>query len=120
MKDQPRTKQSLIQELASLREKLAELKKSEAERKRAEEMLRQSEENFRHYFDDSPTGVRIVTKEGETIYANRAILNIYGYDSIEELKTSPSKKRYTPESHTDFLIRRKKRRQGVEIGRAHV
>jgi PAS domain S-box-containing protein len=115
MKDQTRTKQSLIQELASLRERLTALEKSEAERKHAEEMLRQSEENFRHYFDDSPTGVRIVTKEGETIYANRAILNIYGYDSIEELKTSPSKKRYTPESHPDFLIRRKKRQQGIDV-----
>jgi PAS domain S-box-containing protein len=59
--------------------------------------------------------VRIVTIEGETIYANRAILDIYGYDSMEDLKTTPVEKRYTPESHADFLIRREKRQQGVDV-----
>jgi len=86
-----------------------------SERKRAEETLRRSEENFRHSLDDSPMGVRIVTEEGETIYANRAILDIYGYDSMEDLKTTPVEKRYTPESHADFLIRREKRQQGIDV-----
>ena len=82
------------------------------ERKRAEEMLRRSEENFRHSLDDSPLGVRIVTAEGETIYTNRVILDIYGFDSLDELKATPSMKRYTPESYAEFQIRREKRRQG--------
>jgi len=30
--------------------------------------------------------VRIVTENGDTLYANRAILDFYGYDSLEELK----------------------------------
>ncbi len=77
--------------------------------------LRRSEENFRRSLDDSPLGVRIVTEEGETIYANRAILNIYGYDCIEELKTTPIKQRYTPESYADFQIRRENRKQGVDV-----
>jgi len=84
------------------------------ERKRMEESLKRSEENFRHSLDDSPMGVRIVTEAGETIYANRAILDIYGYDSMEELKTIPVEKRYTPESHADFLGRREKRQQGID------
>jgi PAS domain S-box-containing protein len=82
------------------------------ERKQAEEALRESEENFRRSLDDSPLGVRIVTIEGETVYANRAMLNIYGYDSIEELRTTPLKERYTPESYAEFQIRKEKRRQG--------
>jgi PAS domain S-box-containing protein len=82
------------------------------ERKRAEEALRRTEENFRRSLDDSPLGVRIVTTEGETIYTNRAILEIYGYDSIEELRTTPVKKRYTPESYAGFQIRKKKRQRG--------
>ena len=67
MKDQPKTKQALIQELVSLRHRISELERSESEgrrnlqfkdkvlrvvalrditeRKRAEEALRQSEEN---------------------------------------------------------------------------
>jgi PAS domain S-box-containing protein len=88
---------------------------SRSQHKRAEEAVRRSEENFRHSLDDSPMGVRIVTVEGETIYANRAILNIYGYASMEDLKTTPVEKRYTPESHADFLLRREKRRQGVDV-----
>ncbi len=81
----------------------------------AETKLRQSDKNFRHSLDDSPMGVRIVTAEGKTIYANRAILDIYGYDSVEDLKTTPVEKRYAPESHADFLIRREKRQQGVDV-----
>ena len=82
------------------------------DRKQAEEALRRAEENFRRSLDDSPLGVRIVTIEGETIYANRAILDIYGYDSIEELRTTPLKERYTPESYAEFQIRKEKRKRG--------
>jgi PAS domain S-box-containing protein len=82
------------------------------ERKRAEEMLRRTEENFRRSLEESPLGVRIVSTEGDTIYANGAILNIYGYDSIEDWKKIPARKRYTPESYAKFQTRREKRRQG--------
>jgi PAS domain S-box-containing protein len=78
-------------------------------RKQIEESLQKSEENFRHSLDDSPLGVRISTVEGETIYANKAVLDMYGYDSIEELKKIPIPDRYTPESYTQFLIRKQKR-----------
>jgi PAS domain S-box-containing protein len=85
------------------------------ERKQMEASLQKSEENFRHSLDDSPLGVRISTIEGETIYANRAILDIYGYDSIEELKAIQLKDRYTPESYAEFQIRKAKRLKG-ELG----
>ena len=81
-------------------------------RERAEEALRQAEENFRRSLDESPLGMRIVSADGETLYANRAILDIYGYAGIEELKTTPIKKRYTPESFAEFQIRLEKRRRG--------
>jgi PAS domain S-box-containing protein len=81
-------------------------------RKQIEESLQKSEENFRHSLDDSPLGVRISTVEGETIYANKAVLDMYGYDSIEELKKIPIQDRYSPESYTQFLIRKKKRLMG--------
>src|SRR5450759_271234 len=66
------------------------------ERQQAEEVLRRADATFHRSLDDSPLGVRIVTIEGETVYANRATLNIFGYDSIEELRTTPLKERYTP------------------------
>ena len=96
----------------ALRQANEELRTDIINRKRAEEMLHRAEENFRRSLDDSPLGVRIVTIEGETIYANRAMLNFYGYDSIEELRTTPVKKRYTPESYAEFQIRRENRRKG--------
>jgi PAS domain S-box-containing protein len=85
------------------------------ELKRAEEELRKSEENFRLSLDDSPLGVRIVTMEGETLYANQATLKIYGYARIEELKRTPIKERYTPESYAEFKTRKEKRERG-EVG----
>ena len=82
------------------------------ERKKAEEDLRKSEENFRRSLDDSPLGIRIVTVDGETLYANQAMLDIYGYDSIEELKTTSPKERYTPESYAEHQVRKEKRQRG--------
>jgi len=84
------------------------------ERKRTEEALCQAEENFRHSLDDAPLGVRIVSAEGETIYANRAILDIYGFSSLEELRTTPLKKRYTPETYAEFQKRYEKRQRGED------
>ena len=81
-------------------------------RKRAEEALRESEENFRRSLDDSPLGVRIVSTEGETLYANQAILNIYGYDSLEQLRRTPLSERYTPESYAQWKIRKEQRGRG--------
>jgi PAS domain S-box-containing protein len=82
------------------------------ERKRAEEALRQAEENFRRSLDDSPLGIRIVTAEGETLYANRAILDLYGYGSLEELHKTPTKERYTPESYAEHQERKERRKRG--------
>ena len=78
------------------------------ERKKMEDSLRKSEENFRRSFDDSPLGVRISTLAGETIYANSAILDMYGYDSIEELKNTPLKERYTRRAMLSFRQEKKK------------
>jgi PAS domain S-box-containing protein len=82
------------------------------ERKQAEAALRESEENFRCSLEDSPLGIRIATAKGETLYANQAALEIYGYDSIEELERTPLAERYTPESYADFQIRKEKRGRG--------
>jgi PAS domain S-box-containing protein len=82
------------------------------ERKQAEEALHLEKENFRHSLDDSPLGVRIVSAEGNTIYANQAIINIYGYDNLGELQKTPLKKRYTPESYAEAQIRKYQRKHG--------
>jgi len=82
------------------------------ERKQIEYELRASESNFRQSLDNSPLGVRISSIESETIYANRAMLDIYGYDGIEELKSKSLKERYTPESFAEWQGRKNKRQNG--------
>jgi PAS domain S-box-containing protein len=80
------------------------------EHRQAEESLRLTEQNFRNSMDYSPLGIRIVTVEGELLYANQAILNIYGYSSVEELKATITKERYTPESYAEHQKRKGKRK----------
>ncbi|MBU0651822.1 MAG: HD domain-containing protein [Proteobacteria bacterium] len=94
---------------ASNQSRLALLREIE-DRKRAEEGLRVSEENFRRSLEESPLGVRVVSTEGETLYVNRATLDIFGCDSIEEWQTTPTAKRYTEQSYAEFKVRREKRR----------
>lgn len=83
-------------------------------RKQAEEALLQSEENFRRFLEESPLGVRIVTPKGNMIYANRAILEIYGYDSLDELKAIPVSKLYTSECYAEHKKRRLERQSGKQ------
>ncbi len=85
------------------------------ERKQAEEALRAAEQNFRNSLDNSPLGVRIITTEGKNLYANQAILDIYGYSSIEELKAVPTIQRYTPESYAEHQERKEKRKLGKPV-----
>lgn len=78
----------------------------------AEDMLKRSEENFRHTLDESPLGVRIISADCENLYANREILNIYGYDNREELNTIPHAKRYTKETLREYEARKEMRKTG--------
>ena len=76
---------------------------------------KRAEENFRRSNDESPLGVCIVNAESETIYVNRAILDIYGFDSIDEFKAAPAIQRYTSESFNEHQIRREKRKRGDHL-----
>ena len=58
------------------------------ERKRMEQALRESEQRFRALFDGA--GVYLYVQDidtGEILQANRAVLDAYGYGSLDELKT---------------------------------
>jgi len=112
MLDVNKTREQLIKEMAEMRQRITELEALETERKRVNERLRIAEQNFHNSLDSSPLGVRIVTAEGELIYANQAILDIYGYSDIEELKAIPTKERYTPESYAEHRERAKRRNLG--------
>ena len=78
------------------------------DRKKAEEALRISEENYRNSIDRSPMGVVVFDDNEKILYANRAILDIYGFERVEELQNTPIKERYTPESYADYILRSEK------------
>ena len=85
------------------------------ERKQAEKALKASEENFRNSIDSSLMGIHIVDKEWHTLYANTAFLDIYGYESLEELKASHQEDHYTPESYAIWVVRHEKMMRGEPV-----
>ena len=96
----------------TLSEEIEKRKRVELQIKAALNALKGSEENFRRSLEDSPLGVRIATVKGETIYINKATLEIYGYESLEEFCGIPIKERYTPQSYAEFQLRKKAREEG--------
>ncbi len=59
-----------------------------AERQRADEALRESELRFRALADIVPFGI-VIFQEERVVYANRAAVQLHGYDSSELLGISP-------------------------------
>ncbi len=94
-----------------------ELKEAEVrkEHKIMQEELQIAEQNFRNSLDNSPLGICIVTAEGELLYANQAILDIYGYSDVEEPKAASLKRRYIPKSYTEPQEEREKRKLGKPV-----
>ncbi len=82
------------------------------EHRNMEEELRIAEGNFRNSIEQSPLGIRIVTTEGDLLYANKAILDILGYDSVEELKATPISKLYSHGTYAQHVERRENRKLG--------
>jgi len=81
-----------------------------AKQERLQVALEAEMQNYRNSLDKSPSGIRIITAEGELLYANQAILDLYGYSSFEELKNTPAKQRYTPGSYAEHRRRAEDRK----------
>jgi len=78
------------------------------ERKQAEQVIYASEENFRSSIDNSPLGIRISDIENKTLYVNQALLDIFGYKSVDEVRNKSPQEHYSPESYSDYLKMREK------------
>ena len=105
MKDQSKTKQALIQELASLRQRITELEQSESERKRLGDVLRLNNEILANMKE----GVALIrVDEGVIVYANPCFDSMFGYDSGElvgkhvRIVNAPGEK--TPEDVANEII----------------
>lgn len=82
-------------------------------RKRAENKLDEFEKSLIDVLENEPLGVAIVSADySKLLYANRQCLDIYGYESIEELLATPRKKRSNLDNYTLVL---NLRRQGKQI-----
>ena len=77
--------------------------------------LKLSELNFYLSISESPVGIRIVSVEGKTIYANTAFLTIYDFNDLEEFTNTPAISRYTAESYFQHQDRKKKRKEGNDV-----
>ncbi len=55
------------------------------DRVRAEQALRESEERYRRLVEASPDGIMMTDPEGRILTANQQLLEMYGYNSLEEL-----------------------------------
>ncbi|NOR39330.1 MAG: PAS domain S-box protein, partial [Candidatus Thorarchaeota archaeon] len=55
------------------------------ERRKAEDALKASEEKFRRMFEQSPIGIELFDADGNLIDANRAILDLAGVSSIDDM-----------------------------------
>lgn len=85
------------------------------DRKSIENEFFVSQLNFYRSISESPVGIRIVTFDGETIYANKAFLDIYDFDSLEGFTSNPTINRYTAESYIQHKERKEQRKNGNEV-----
>jgi len=85
IKDEGKTKEKLIDELATSRQRIAELEAVEIQHKGVEGYMRESEERHRHLFENIPTGVYRTTPDGRILMASSALIRMLGYSSFDEL-----------------------------------
>jgi PAS domain S-box-containing protein len=66
--------------------------------KQAETALRQEQVNFQNSFEGLPFGIQIVNQAGKLLYVNKTMLDIWGYENLEQLRAVRLEKAFTPES----------------------
>jgi PAS domain S-box-containing protein len=80
--------------------------------KKAEEALKASEQNFRNSMDNSIIGIRISDINETNLYANQALLDIFGYKNADEIKVNPPQNYYSPQAYADWVVRHEKLKRG--------
>ncbi|MBA7664565.1 Adaptive-response sensory-kinase SasA [subsurface metagenome] len=113
MKDEQKTKQQLVAELAGMRQRVAKLEELETERKRVEEVLRESEAKYSALVENSRDGI-VILQDGVMKFVNTASLEIVGY-TPEELLGIDFLKVVTPEDREMVMKRYADRMAGKEV-----
>jgi PAS domain S-box-containing protein len=107
----------ITDELEALRKRISELEKIQRQHQKTENTLKLSEQNFRNSLDSSLIGICISDNNNFTSYANQALLDIFGYENIDEVRSSPPPKHYTSESYSSYLLRHAKFLRGEPMPR---
>jgi PAS domain S-box-containing protein len=105
------TRERLLKELDTLRRRVAEMEAPEAKRKQVEQMLAESEQKYRALAESSLEGIGI-SKENQIIFANKALLEMMGYESFEEFSRVPLLDIMAPETRAIVQERLEKRARG--------
>jgi len=84
------------------------------ERKQTEDTLRESEERYRRIVDNSLMGIGIA-RGNKVLFANPALLRLYGYDDLEEFTKIPLLSRVAPASQGFIAARMEKVAQGEPV-----
>ncbi|MEN6375278.1 MAG: PAS domain S-box protein [Smithella sp.] len=80
-----KTKKELFEENQLLKQRIKELKQSESECEKIEETLREQEEKYRAFINTSKDCIFITSVDGQWLDLNSAAVQLFGYDSREEL-----------------------------------
>jgi len=75
-----------------------------ADRKQAEEALKRSEKKYRDLVDNALVGVYKTNLKGDILYANKALANILGFESPEEMMKKDVLTRYKNLKDREVLI----------------
>jgi PAS domain S-box-containing protein len=78
MKDERKTRQQLVEELAELRRRIVALEMSEIERQQAEEALRRSQLQYQTLAEHAPVGIWHAEPDGSGVYINPKLIEITG------------------------------------------
>ncbi len=81
------------------------------DRKRAEEALAASEEKYRSLVENSLEGIGI-SKGNQVVFANKALLDIFGYQTLKEMCKISLLDHVAPKSRAMIQERLKKRKKG--------
>jgi PAS domain S-box-containing protein len=84
------------------------------ERKKAEEALQESEKKYRYLVDNSLVGVYKSNLQGELLYANKALLKMLEFESLEEIMKEGALARYKNPKDREALIEKLKKTERVE------
>lgn len=103
MKDEDKTKEQFLNELAEMRQRIAELRKSENQLRRMEEALRASELKYQTLFDAAKDAIFLADETGRFVDVNQAACRSLGYSKEELLKLSNKEIDADPRGYEAFL-----------------